>query len=174
MKSKKVNTVPNGVGIIVVICLEILLILLIGLFLLPKIESVGIFCFAIVAGVALIHYISLKHWNFIEISTDGVFHQKENYTWKDVFITVKCSNPNFARNSFDYYAFFDNHFLTNEEVESKWIKRKGFYIILTSKRIELLLQNYQKEIKVLNVSMYRGNEDITNQIKQHNEKFTKY
>lgn len=174
MKSKKINTVPNGAGIVVIIWCEIILTLLIGLSLLPQIEAIGLFCFTLMFGGALIHYLTLKHWNFIALSKNGIRHRKEEYIWEDVFITVKCCNPHFARKSFDYFAFFDNHFLTDEEIGSKLIQRKGFYMILTSQRIDLLLSNYQKEIKFLNTSMYRRNKDITTKIKLHNAKFAKH
>ena len=173
MNSKKINTVPNGVGIVVIIWLEIFLTLLVGLSLLPKIEAIGVFGFTLMFGVALMHYLALKHWNFIEISRDGVRHRKESYIWENVFITVKCCNPKFARNNFDYYAYFDDHFLTDTEIDSKSVKKKGFYIILTSKRVDLLLPNYQKEVNILNESTFRENAKITNKIKLHNELIAK-
>ena len=57
------------------------------------------------------------------------------------------------------------------EVDSKLIIRKGFCVILTPKRIELLLSAYPKEVMMLNENTYRGNADITAQIMRHNYQF---
>ena len=136
MNSKKINTVPNGTILIITIVFEIILTLMIGLSLLPEIEAIGVFSFTLMFCITLIYYLILKHWNFIEVSKEGISHRQDRYNWGNVFITVKCSSPIFSRKSFDYYAFFDDHFLTDEEIASKVIKRKGFYMILTEKRIK--------------------------------------
>ncbi len=173
MKSKKVNTIPGGVAIIVVIGFDILLTLVLGLILLPKIESIGLFIFTLIFLVALVRFLANRYWNFILVSKEGVCHGQDCYSWGDVFVTVKCRKPNFERNSFDYYAFFDDHFLTQEEAESKLIKKKGFYLVLTRKRVTWLLFNYNKKIIILNESAYRRNKDIITQIKSHNLKFVR-
>lgn len=170
MKPKKINTVPNGTIIIMVMWFEIFFTFLIGLFLLPRMEAIGVFFLTLICFVILLNYLSRKHWNFIEASEEGVSHHRESYNWEDVCITVKCHN---GGKTADYYAFFDDHFLTDKEVDSKLIKRKGFYMILTSKRVTLLLSNYQKEIKFLNESPYRAHKNITTQIKLHNARFAK-
>ena len=110
-----------------------------------------------------------QHWNFIEVSGEGVCHKRERYRWEDVRITVTCRKPTFSRNAFEYYAFFDDHFLSDEETASKAIKRKGFFLILNKKRLDLLLSNYPSKIRLLNENHDRGNAYITNQIQMHNE-----
>jgi len=170
MKNKKINTIPNGRGIIAIMVFLFLLFFLTGLVLLPDIKgSMGLFAFSIFFLLGSIHFIANQHWNLIEVTSDGVCHKQERYRWEDVCITVTCRKPTFSRNAFEYYAFFDDHFLTDEETTSKVIKRKGFYLILNKKRLDLLLSNYPNMLRLLNENHYRGNAYITNQIQMHNE-----
>ena len=173
MKTKKINTVPNGVVIVVIIVFEIFLTLVLGIALLPAVEALGLFAFSFVFLVSLVHYITHKYCNFIDVSDSVICHGRNSYNWENVFITVEYAKPNFLRNSFDYYVFFDDHYLAKAEVNSKSLKRKGFYLILTRKRTKWLLSSYQKEIKILDESPYPRSQDIITQIKLHNLKFVK-
>ena len=173
MKAKKLNTIPNGLVVVIIIVFEILLTLVLGIALLPAIEALGLFAFSFVFLVSLIHYITHKYCNFIEVSNGFICHKEDSYTWENVFITVQSTKPNFLRNSFDYYVFFDDHYLTQEEANSKFIKRKGFYLMLTRKRTNWLLSYYQKNLKILDESTYGRNKDIITRIKLHNLKFEK-
>lgn len=171
MKAKKINTVPNGMGMVIIILFEIFLTLILGVVLLPKPESVGMFAFSLIFLIALADYINKKHWNFIYVFEDRICHGHEEYKWQDVYVTVKVSKPTFARNSYDHYIYFDDHYLTKEECESRAIRKKGFFMILTYKRAEWLFQLYQKRIKILNESPYRRSKKMMDQIKEYNLKY---
>lgn len=164
MKVKKINTIPNGRIIIFTIAFEILLTFLLGVMLLPSITAVGLFAFSLVFSMIMIYYLKHKYWNFIEMSKKIVCHNNQSYDWDDVYITVTYSKPNIARNSFDYYVYFDDHYLSEEEIESKSIKSKGFYMMLTEKRTELLLGFEPKKIKILKESPYSRNKIILQKI----------
>lgn len=173
MKAQKLNTVPNGIAIIVVVGCEVFLTLILGITLLPAVEAMGLFAFSFIFLMCLIQYITHKYCNFIEISDKIVCHGSDSYSWENVFITIGFSKPNFLRKSFDYYAFFDDHYLAKEEINSQSLKRKGFYLILNSKRTKLLLSYSQKAIKIFEEAQYYRNKNIITQIKTHNLKFVK-
>ncbi|MBR2010570.1 MAG: hypothetical protein IKA06_02315 [Clostridia bacterium] len=168
MIRKKINTIPWGKSIIVIVGLLFLLFLMMSAVLFPDVIAIALLVFSLAFVLMFLHFLSNKYWNVVEISEDGVFHGKDMYKWKDVFITVKCKNPSFDRNSYDLYAFFDDHFLSDAEVDSKTVKRKGFYFILTISRTEWLLSNYHNRVKMLNENTYRGNATIINTINKHN------
>lgn len=170
MKVKKINTVPNGRIVIIIFILECFLPLFIGLILLPRIESFGLFAFSLVFLWGAMDCISKKHWNFIFVSEDYIYHGDEKYKWEDVFITGMTSSPNFMRRFYTYYVYFDDHYLTMKECRSKATQKKGFYIMLNPKRIELLLRFYQKEIKMLDEIPFSPNNKTMNAIKIHNFK----
>ena len=175
MKAKKINTVPNGVAIIVVIAFEILLCLVLGIALLPAVEAIGVFSFSFFCLVMLLDHIRHKHYNFIEVSDRGLCHGNDSYSWKDVCITVGYDAPNMCRNYYVYCVFFDDHYLTQKECESRSIKRKGFYLILNRKRMNWLLSSYQKKIKTFDEypRSLHLDKNIIAQIKLHNLKFVK-
>jgi hypothetical protein len=79
---------------------------------------------------------------------------------------MKPSRPNFKRNSFDYYIYFSDRYLTEEEIKSKKTKKNGFYLVLTKKRATFLLPFYEKEVKILSESPY--GKKILDIIKSHN------
>lgn len=170
MNPKRMNTIPYGMFIVILIAICFGLTFLLGLFFLPNAESIGFFMFSLIFFIAFVDYISKKHWNIVTVSTDRISHGKFDYCWDEVFITLKQAKPTFARNSLDLYVFFDDHYLSPEETESKAIKRKGFYLVLTYERAKFLLPFYQKRIRVLNQSVYQRNEKIMALIESHNSK----
>ena len=171
MKLQKVNTIPAGLFIVILTIGEILLTSLIAIVLLPSKESFVLLMFSLVFFVFLLKIFAQKYCNFIEVSDQCVRHGKDTYTWEEVCITVDYSKPNSVKRGYVYYAFFDNHFLTAEEVHSKAIKRKGFYLMLTRKRLERLFSSYMKELKVLGEAPECYNRHIIETIKSYNLNF---
>ena len=167
IKVKKINTIPNGQVIILLIFLILILTLIIGLMLIPKLESVGVFVFSLIFLFALIDYISTKHLNYIYVTDDEIWHNKTRFNWENIFITMKHSNPRFSRNSFDYYFYFSDHYLSDIEIKSKHIKKSGFYIALTKNRALYILMLYKKEVMILNQSLY--GEKILEVVTNHNK-----
>jgi hypothetical protein len=171
MKNKKMNTIPNGEIIVYILFFQLIFNLVGAIILIPKPESIGLIVLSFPFVLALFDYISTKHFNFIFVSSDEVWHKNEKYAWQDVFITMKHSRPRFSRNSFDYYFYFSDHYLTEEEIKAKELKKKGFYIVLTKNRAEYLLPLYRKEVKVLSESPYA--QKILDIVVNHNGLFSK-
>ena len=168
MKPSKINTIPCGSLIILVLFLEMSLCFLLAMFLLPNLESIGLFSFALIFLIAIIYYISKKYLNFIYLTKDHIWHGKEKHTWDTVFVTANFSYLPGARCALVCYLYFDDHYLTEEECKSKEIKKKGFYITAKQKRLELILKLYRKKIKILTESQYTQCQKICDLIKQHN------
>ena len=172
MEIKKINTVPYGRVVIIVMYCEIILMLLLSIPLFPRKEAYGLIAFSAIFIPSIIDLTSKKYWNYIEVTKDYVCHNDKKHSWETVCITIKCNEPTFARNSYEYYVFFDDHYLTEEECNSKSVKKSGFFLILTMKRAIMLFQLYPKKINVLNESPYYRSNKITEYIRQHNLKYT--
>lgn len=172
MKEKRINTIPNGDIIILIIFILFLIEVIIGILLIPKYESIGLFIFSVISILALIDHISGKYLNYIYITNMYIRNKNEKILWENVYITMSYSRPTFKRNSFDYYIYFSNKYLTEDEIKSKKVKKCGFFLILTKKRALYLLPFYKKEVKILDESPYgKRTLDI---IKSHNNNVNKY
>lgn len=164
---KKVNTIPNGALMIGLITFMTLLTILISIVMIPKVEGfmmIGVVLFFI---ISIFYYIKTKHLNFIYMSDEGVKHKNQFIAWEDLYITMKHSRPIWVRNSYDYYFYFDTKYLTENELISKGIKDKGFYIIVNKKRANFILELYNKEVKIINEGP--AAKKIFNIIMDHNE-----
>ncbi len=168
MKQLKINTVPYGSIIILTLFLEFILVLVLAVISLPKLESIALFSFSPIFLIAIIHYISRKYFNFIYLTKDSIRHRNEKYTWDTVFLTANFSYIPNTRAALGCYLYFDNHYLTQEECQSKGIRKKGFYITVKQKRLELILKLYRKKIMILNEPQFDRCQKICDFIKQHN------
>ena len=161
MKTKEVmkfSTVPNARFVIFLLAFEFLLLLILGLFLLPGNEGIGVLVFSL---WPIPVFLEGKYWNVLYLSAAGVRRGKEQLDWDSVFVTVKIVPKG---RSLVYYLFFDDHYLTMKETKSKKIRKKGFYLVLRPKRVEPLLRYYQKPVRLLN--RYPGKK-IDELIKSH-------
>ena len=79
--------------------------------------------------------------------------------------------PRFDRNAYDYYFYFSDHYLSKDEIESEKLLQKGFYMILTVRRIEYIYFLYRKEVRILEEAPdRRANYWILEPVKMHNFK----
>ena len=79
--------------------------------------------------------------------------------------------PRFDRNAYDYCIYFSDHYLSKDEIESEKLLQKGFYIILTVKRVESICSLYRKEVRILEEAPdRRANYWILEPVKMHNFK----
>lgn len=168
---RKMNTVPGGIGIITVLFFDFLLVAIIGLSLLYSDVAVAVVLLSLCLLLPIPILLSQKYWNFIYISDSGVRNGKDQFDWDSVYVTVKHVTHSFTRNTIEYNIYFDDHYLTLAETKSRKIKKKGFYLVLTSKRTDYILQYYQKPIRLLNKTSYRGNKKILEIIQTHNKKY---
>ena len=168
---KKINTVPKGSCVIIIFIIDVLLTWAIGIALLPGEEGLAIFVFSLWLIIPIPCLVSQKYWNFIYISDTGVRHGENQFDWNSVCVTVEYVTHSFTRNTIEYNVYFDDHYLTMAETKSRKIKKKGFYLVLTSKRADYILQYYQKPIRLLNKTSYRGNKKVLEIIQTHNKKY---
>ena len=78
----------------------------------------------------------------------------------------------FLRKNYDIYFFFDDHYLTEKEVRSRTIRRKGFYIILNYERTYYILSRYAKKIELLNNYALVDRDGVMSMITMHKERFS--
>lgn len=166
MKKKKMNTIPHGGTIILINCLSLLITVLVSILLIPKQEGYVMLILSAVFVVALGYYICTKHVNYISISSEGIRHVDVEYSWSELYITMDYSRPIFARNSFDYYFYFDNKYLSVDEIKNQYIKKKGFYIIVNTNRLNEILPFYKKKVKIIKESSFA--KKVLEAVKKHN------
>lgn len=173
--AKKFNTVPNGL-VIIITCVSLFLLTVIcgvSVFSSDKDLSIILFAFSSIFVFVAIYFLLTKHANFIYISDSEIIHKKERIAWENVYLTVAYSKPNFARNSYDCYIYFDDHYLTKEEIDSFETKKRGFYMIINEKRIDYITQFYQKCISVTETCPYKKYKIMDEIIEQHNNTILK-
>lgn len=173
MKQLKINTIPYGTLIITALFLEFILCIVLAIILIPKLESIALVSLSLIFLIAIRRYMLGKYFNFIYLSKDSIWHGNEKYTWDTVFITANFSYIPNTRTALGCYLYFDNHYLTQEECQSKEIRKKGFYITVKQKRLELILKSYPKKIMILNELQFNQCQKICSFIKQHNSMYDK-
>ncbi len=154
MKKNKLNTVPNGVIMVSMIGMMLILSMILSIVLLPNLEGYGMLVLAVICVLSIVYYVKTKHFNYISFSKDSIYYKKEKYDWHEVYVTMAFSKPIFARNSYDYYFYFSDHYLTEEELKNDKIKKAGFYLIVTKKRLGILLPLMTKKIVVIKEGPY--------------------
>ena len=107
--------------------------------------------------------------NFIYISDEKVWSKKESYDWDSVSLTVSTVRQHLGGIEPAVCIFFDDHYLTTQEVLSKEIKRKGFYLELTVSRAKHILPFYNKPLRIINESPVRWN--LFKLLHEHNKKY---
>lgn len=168
---KKLNTVPHGSAVIVTLYIETAVCFICFLFMLPKKEAWYVFTFFLAFALSALYFISKKYLNFLYISNDMILYKNEKLKWEDAYITMSYMRPRVDRNAYDYYFYFSDHYLSKDEIESQNLLQKGFYIILTVKRIEYICSLYRKEVRILEEAPYRRvNHWLLEPVKTHNSK----
>ena len=168
---KKLNTVPHGSAVIVTLYVGLAVCFMMFLFMLPRKEAWYVFIFFLAFALSALYLISKKYWNFIYISNDRLRYKNERFHWDDVCITMDYMPPRFDRNAYDYCIYFSDHYLSKDEIESEKLLQKGFYIILTVKRVESICTLYRKEVRILEEAPDRRvNQWILEPVKMHNLK----
>lgn len=121
----------------------------ISFFLLPKAEG-----FALLGGgiffILLSFYLLLnKYMNYITLTDKNISTKKQAFSWNEVYITMShyLIHTGIARQ--DYFIFFDDHYLNDKEIYTRRVKKDAFYLMVTPKRLEIILQKYNKKIQLL-------------------------
>lgn len=170
----KFNTVPNGRIIlgffwaIDIVFVFMCLCLLAG----KAEEGFMVLPFAVLMSVFVIVFHLKKYSNVLNFSNSTIRLKKSCISWNDVYITAYCSGMTFLRKNYDIYFFFDDHYLTEKEVRSMSIRRKGFYIILNYERTDYVLSRYAKKIELLNDYALVDRDGVMSMITMHNTRFS--
>ena len=166
---EKVYTIKNGKAIFLIAFFSLLLLAVIstvfGIKALPTIEGITFLLFDVIYIIILFVFIRLHYLNYIKISSEGVTHKNEFYSWNDVCLTLDYTTPNFMRNAYTYRVYFSENFYNTRD-EIKNADKKGFCIDLDVKRLSLLYQYYFKKIHILRESPKQN--EILKMILEHN------
>lgn len=141
---------------------------IVSIFLLPNAEGIAM----LIAGflfVMLSFYLLLrKYMNYVTLTDENVSTKKHTFSWGEVCITMSYFRVNHGIRREDYYIFFDDHYLNKEEMYSRRVKKDAFYIMVTLKRLEVILQKYNKKIQLLDRCGIDG-KGLYNKIIEYNQ-----
>lgn len=149
MDDIKINTIPNGKKIIIVMSIMLVLLIVMAV-ILKEIRSLLIF-FILGTFGGIIFAIYQKHLNTIFINESGVRHKDKFIPWSEVNITMFFSLSFFRDRN--YYIAFGTSFYSTKDI--KKIFKQGFYIMLTPRSLNIITKNYKQKIVIINESGYQ-------------------
>ena len=148
---KKISSIGNGplqfyiVLSLAVICALVGCILLIE----NSLEEgiVAILLSLLICSMLII--IKFNHFlDYIIVTEKGIKRKKQFYSWDEVFITAGFSIPReHIRKTYVYQLYFGTEYLT-DKIEIGECKKKGLFIDINKKRLNLILQYYKKSISI--------------------------
>lgn len=149
----KLNSVTYGVCIFVTSLILAVACLITSAFRLPHKDGIGFLVIGVFFVGCSVFLLRFKYINYITISDNYVATKRRALSWDEVCITFSWYDVHLSvRASWTYYLFFDDHYLSEEELASKQIKKDAFYLMVTKKRLEIILKKYNKKIRTLHVS----------------------
>jgi hypothetical protein len=171
MKPRQMCTVPNGDFIVLLFWVLGGLVSLLCLIGSLATKEKGYMLCTLFFIFPLLYFYSDKYWNHIYVSDKEVQHKTTVYKWEDVYMTLTYLPPNFGRSFYSCAVFFDDHYLSEQEIRSRRVRKKGQYLILDKGRTEFLLQFYDKPVMLFGQAPSRPLEKIEEIVRFHNGKF---
>ena len=145
----KIYSFTYGKGGYITILTLAVISFLFGIFLLPNTEGIAMLIvglFFVLFSFCLLHF---KYLNYITLTDKNVSTKKQIFSWDEVYITMSYYFIHKGIRREDYYIFFDDHYLSKEEIYSRRVKKDAFYLMVTPKRLDIILKNYNKKIHLL-------------------------
>ena len=124
----------------------------------------GLWVFALLGVAYTIFAYSKKCANYISLNAYGIYFKGKKYKWSDTFVTIQCGDSFKFKRPFNNVVYFSDHYLTQEEIKTRRIKRQGFYMELDERRAYYLLSFYHKRVQLLGNDMY-----TTSAVRDHNK-----
>lgn len=145
----KLYTFTYGKGSYITILSLAAVFTILGAFLLPNREGIALLLGGLVLVGVSFYLVYSKYLNYVTLTDAGVSTKKQFYSWNEVCITMSYFfiDPTVSRK--DYYIFFDDHYLSREEIYSQKVKKDAFYLMVTPERLNVILQRYNKRIELL-------------------------
>ncbi len=132
-------------------------------------ESIMVFIVSLLVSSILIIMKCNHFLEYIMITEEGIKSKKQFYSWDDVCITVGYSRRGeFIRNTYIYQFYLEEEFLRNKD-QIKNCKKKGLFMDIDKKRLELVLQYYKKSLSI--VEEMRFCKDLLQIMKEHNKQY---
>lgn len=148
----KCSITPYGVCVYALMLIFAGILFFVGIILLPKPEGGTLL---IVCALVILYsfcLIKCKYLNYIILNDKTVSTKKRQFTWDEVYITMSIYNFHKGERGDPYFIFFDDHYLSKDEIYSRRVKKGTFFMTVTPKNLEFILQNYNKKIQLLDHS----------------------
>ena len=165
---KKICTVLGGRGLVFVGYFFTVSTFIVGLFVLPDDIAFGIWLFTAV-GIAITVYYSLNCSKYIYLGNDGIYFKEKKYEWTNLYVTLYAPGPSLLRNCWQYNAYFGDHYLSEEEINTREKRKEGFYLELGVRRVKTLLAFYNKRVKIANHSIAINGKSVLKAVLKHNQ-----
>ena len=169
---RKFCTVRNGRGFIIVGYCWIFIAFVLGCFLISDKDKIayGLWAFALLGCAYTVYAYLKKCANYIYLSAKGLYFKEKKYDWANVYVTMNCPGPSLLKNTYENVVYFDDHYLSNEEVSSRAVRRKGLYMELNEERAFYLLSFYNKRVQIINHSQI--DKVTTSMVVKHNDRIS--
>ena len=131
----------------------------------PRVEAWVLLGLSVICWIFILFGIKEGYTDFLFSSSNGIKHNNTVYSWDNVFITMDSYRSKNFRYTL-YMVYFSDHFLSKEEINSKSIRKETFYMALTKKRLQYLLNYYDKKIRILDT--YATNKKLLALVEAHN------
>lgn len=146
----KMNSVTYGAGIFITMLILAFTCLILGVVCFPNKTSIVLLVAGVFFVICTCLLIYFKYINYITINNKTLSTKNRTLSWNEVCITFSYYVAHLAvRKSMHYYLFFDDHYLSEEEIYSRRVKKDAFYLMVTPQRLDIILKKYSKKIQLL-------------------------
>lgn len=147
----KFACVPYGKACMIISYICVSIIAITGVTLLSTGDSIG---FGILLfDLAFIPFITLMHFhncaNYITFFDDKIQSKRRTLTWDTAYLTVHCHRILASRYAF-VWVYFDDHYLTAEEIFSKRVRKQGMCMRLNAEKTKFILLRCKNKVEILN------------------------
>lgn len=172
-KKVKFASVRYGKVCLIIIYICVSVIALTALIMLFNDLSIGLALCAVVLFV-FVPIIVLMHFhnaaNTVTFDDDKIQSRRRTLTWDTAYLTVHCHSMLSSKVVF-IWVYFDDHYLTQQEVRSWRVSRQGLLLRLDDKnKIEFVLSHCKNKIEMCGGRRCwdSGNLEVLSKINAHN------
>ena len=153
---------------IITVAIFFLISLLLTIIVIPEDVVYPMIFLDVISLIWLADLFITKHANFIYISPDGLRHKNTMITSDNLYITMAQGGPVRHGRGLALVFYFDTKYLTETEIKTSAIKRKGFYMVVNRRRAEVIFELYKKEVRIIPISVI--DKKTFNLVISHNNK----
>lgn len=147
----KLYSFTYGTGINATILVLAAIFCCFGIFLLPEYEGSALLICSLLFILYSFCLFHLQYLNYITLTNKTISTKKKSFSWNEVCITMTLGSIHKSIRRTDFYFYFDDHYLSDEEICSRKVRKDAFYLMVNLKRLDTILQWYTQPIVMLDI-----------------------